>query len=62
MGEQARAALSADDYGRQAQELSKSQDGLKRARGQGHRADSASCPMPRASLPMRSTCWARSPA
>ena len=29
VGEQARGALSADDYGRQAQELSKSQDGLK---------------------------------
>ena len=29
VGEQARAALSADDYGQQAQQLSKSQDGLK---------------------------------
>jgi hypothetical protein len=29
VGEQARGALSADDYGRQALELSKSQDGLK---------------------------------
>ncbi len=28
-GEQARAALSADDYGQHARELSKSQDGLK---------------------------------
>jgi hypothetical protein len=29
VGEQARAALSADDYNRQAEQLSKSQDGLK---------------------------------